>query len=197
MNGDGKIDGGSRSVGTVTDENDPNYGKRDTGDLEVIGNSTPRYEYGIRLGADYKGFDFSIFMQGVGKRDIWGAGFLAIPGFNTGDGAMPQAIAGNYWREDRTDAFYPAAYNLAGSNTGFNMQTQDRYLLNMSYFRIKNITLGYTLPAVWTKKVGGLPIDAEEISGFSMFNSTNYNSGRTGVGTPTMKNMSVGIQLNF
>ena len=42
-----------------------------------------------------------------------------------------------------------------------------------------------------------LPIDAEEISGFSMFNSTNYNSGRTGVGTPTMKNMSVGIQLNF
>lgn len=41
------------------------------------------------------------------------------------------------------------------------------------------------------------PIDAEEISGFSMFNSTNYNSGRTGVGTPTMKNMSVGIQLNF
>lgn len=217
VNGDGKIDGGSRSVGTVTDENDPNYGKRDTGDLEVIGNSTPRYEYGIRLGADYKGFDFSIFMQGVGKRDIWGAGFLAIPGFNTGDGAMPQAIAGNYWREDRTDAFYPAAYNLAGSNTGFNMQTQDRYLLNMSYFRIKNITLGYTLPAVWTKKVlinkariyvacenfftfdklGGLPIDAEEISGFSMFNSTNYNSGRTGVGTPTMKNMSVGIQLNF
>ena len=68
VNGDGKIDGGSRSVGTVTDENDPNYGKRDTGDLEVIGNSTPRYEYGIRLGADYKGFDFSIFMQGVGKR---------------------------------------------------------------------------------------------------------------------------------
>ena len=46
-------------------------------------------------------------------------------------------------------------------------------------------------------KLGGLPIDAEEISGFSMFNSTNYNSGRTGVGTPTMKNMSVGIQLNF
>ena len=155
--------------------------------------------------------------RGVGKRDIWGAGFLAIPGFNTGDGAMPQAIAGNYWREDRTDAFYPAAYNLAGSNTGFNMQTQDPYLLKMSYYRIKNITQGYTLPAVCTKKVlinkariyvacenfftfdklGGLPIDAEEISGFSMFNSTNYNSGRTGVGTPTMKNMSVGIQLNF
>lgn len=71
INGDGKIDAGARSVDTVTDKDDPNYGKRNTGDLEVIGNSTPRYEYGIRLGADYKGFDISIFMQGVGKRDIW------------------------------------------------------------------------------------------------------------------------------
>lgn len=217
LNGDGKIDDGSRSVSTVDKKDDPNYGKRDTGDLEVIGNSTPRYEWGFRLGAEYKGVDVSIFMQGVGSRKIWGSGFLAIAGYNTGDGAMPQAFAGDYWREDRTDAFYPAACNMGGSDTGYNMQKQDRYLLDMSYFRIKNITLGYTLPAEWTKKVminrarvyiacenfftfdklGDLPIDAEEISGYSMFNTTNYNQGRTGVGTPTMKNMSVGIQLNF
>ncbi|WP_300699157.1 TonB-dependent receptor [Bacteroides sp.] len=217
LNGDGKIDNGSKSVAIITDKDDPNYGKRDTGDMEVIGNSTPSFQWGLRLGADYKGIDFSIFLQGVGNRKIWGAGFLAIPGFNTGDGSMPQTFAGDYWREDRTDAFYPAAYNMGGSNESFNLQKQDRYLLDMSYFRIQNITLGYTLPAVWTKKaminkariyvacenfftfdnLRGLPIDPEEVSGFSMFNSDNYNSGRTGVGTPTMKNMSVGIQLNF
>jgi TonB-linked outer membrane protein, SusC/RagA family len=211
LNGDGKIDDGSRSITTNED------GKRNTGDLEVIGNSTPRYEYGFRLGAEYKGFDCSIFMQGVGSRKIWGAGFLAIPGFNTGDGAMPQAFAGNYWTEDRLNAFYPAAVNMGGANSGYNMQVQDRYLLDMSYIRIKNITLGYTLPVVWTKKalinkariyiacenfftfdnLKGLPIDPEVVSGYSMFNSSNYNSGRTGVGTPTMKNMSVGLQLNF
>ena len=66
LNGDGKLGNGA---GTV----------EDPGDKEIIGNETPRFEYGIRLGADYKGFDFSIFMQGVGKRQIWGNGFLAIP----------------------------------------------------------------------------------------------------------------------
>lgn len=217
LNGDGKIDDGSRSVDKVSKEGDPNYGKRDTGDLEVIGNSTPRFEYGLRLGASYKGFDASVFMQGVGSRKIWGAGFLAIPGHKVGDGAMPQAIAGNYWREDNTDAFYPAACDLNGSNAALGMQKQDKYLLNMAYFRIKNITLGYTLPSALTQKVrinkarvyvacenfftfdklNDLPIDPEEIAGYSMFHSTNYNSGRTGVGAPTMKNMSVGIQLNF
>lgn len=217
LNGDGIINDGARSVATVDKEDDPNYGKRNTGDLEVIGNTTPRYEWGFRLGADYKGIDVSLFFQGVGNRKIWGSGFLAIPGYNTGDGAMPQAFAGNYWTEDNINAFYPAACNMGGSDTGYNLQKQDRYLLDMSYFRIKNITIGYTLPAVWTKKaliskvrvyvacenfftfdnLRGLPIDPEEISGFSMFNSDNYNSGRTGVGTPTMKNMSVGLQLNF
>jgi hypothetical protein len=87
----------------------------------------------------------------------------------------------------------------------------------MSYFRIKNITLGYSLPENIIKKVrmqkariylalenfftfdklNGLPIDPEAISGYSMFDTENYNSGRTGVGTPTFKSVSVGVQLNF
>jgi hypothetical protein len=83
--------------------------------------------------------------------------------------------------------------------------------------RIKNITLGYTLPSEITKKVylnkarvylslenyftfdnlHGLPIDPEEVSGYSMFNEDNYNLSRTGVGTPTFKSLSFGIQLTF
>ncbi|MBD5380079.1 MAG: TonB-dependent receptor [Bacteroides sp.] len=195
----------------------PTNSKDNPGDKTVIGNSTPRFEYGIRLGVNYRDFDFSIFGQGIGSRKIWGAGFLAIPGFNTGDGAIPQAIAGNYWREDRTDAFYPRAYNMGGSNSGGLFQQSDRYMLNMSYFRIKNITLGYTIPQRITRKayiqkarfyiaaenfftfdkLHGLPIDPEVVSGVSMWNSSNYNSGRTGVGTPAMKNINFGIQLNF
>jgi TonB-linked SusC/RagA family outer membrane protein len=204
VNGDGEINNGK---GTLADH----------GDLEVIGNSTPRYEYGFRFGADYKGFDFSIFFQGVGKREIWGQGFLAIPGFQSSDGAMPEAIAGNFWTPDHTDAFYPAAYNNAGSNTANNMQVQDRYLLNMAYLRIKNLTVGYTLPKTlvsraWISslrvyagienfvtwdKLGDLPIDPENISGYSMWNTTNYNTGRTGTGIPAFKSVSVGLQLNF
>src|SRR6185437_10839855 len=68
LNGDGVIDNGSTSLS-------------DHGDLDVIGNSNPRYEYGFRLGADYKGFDVSVFFQGVGSRQIWVNGFLAIRGY--------------------------------------------------------------------------------------------------------------------
>lgn len=207
LNGDGELDKGLNT-------------EADHGDLQVIGNSTPRYEYGIRLGADWKGFDASIFFQGVGKRDIWGSGFLAIPGYNSADGAMPQSFAGDFWKEDRTDAFYPRPYNQAGVDNTNNMQQQSRYLLNMAYLRIKNITLGYSVAPDIIKKLNiskarvyvalenivtfdhlrGLPIDPESISGYSMFNPTtdnNYNSGRTGVGTPMFKSVSVGLQLNF
>jgi len=192
-------------------------GDPDYGDLKVIGNNTPRYEYSFRAGMDYKGFDASIFIQGVGKRDVWGDGFLAIPGYNSSDGAMPQAIAGDFWREDRTDAFYPAPYNQAGSGTTLNMQVQSRYLLNMAYLRIKNITVGYSLPSSMLKKIyvsklrvyaalenfftfdhlRNLPIDPEAINGYSLWNTDNYNLGRTGVGVPTFKSASVGLQLNF
>ena len=204
LNGDGEIDNGD---GTIDNP----------GDMKIIGNSTPRYNYGLRLGADFKGFDFSIFFQGTGQRAIWGNGGLAIPGFNTGDGAMPAAIVDNYWTPDNTGAFYPAAFNNAGSNNTNNMQIQSRYLLDLAYTRIKNITLGYVLPKsfiapaklsnvrvyvalenffTWDN-LDGLPIDPEVVNGYSMFNETNYNGGRTGVGTPTFKSASFGLQLNF
>ncbi|MDF3078037.1 MAG: TonB-dependent receptor plug [Sphingobacteriaceae bacterium] len=204
VNGDGEINNGSALLA-------------DHGDLEVIGNSTPRYEYGFRLGADFKRFDISGFFQGIGKRSIWGDGMLAIPGYNVGDGAMPAAIVNDYWTPDNTSAFYPAAYNNGVSNTTNNMQVQDRYLLNMAYLRLKNLTLGYSLPQPLLKKVSisslrvyaalenfitwdhlkGLPIDAETINGYSMWNSSNYNSGRTAMGIPAFKSISFGAQLNF
>lgn len=204
LDGDGKISNGDGSVDNP-------------GDKEIIGNSTPRFEYGIRLGADYKGVDISIFMQGVGKRQVWGNGFLAIPGYNTSDGAIPDAMASDYWTETNTDAFYARPWNQAGSNNAYNYYTQSRYLLNMAYFRIKNITVGYSLPESVIKKIrmqkariylamenfftfdnlNGLPIDPEAIGGYSMFNTSNYNSGRIGVGTPAFKSVSVGVQLNF
>lgn len=205
LNNDGVINDGNRAID-------------DHGDLKVIGNSTPRYEYSFRINAGFKGFDLGIFFQGIGKRDIWGNGFLAIPGFNSADGAMPQAIAGNFWKPDRTNAFYPRPYNLAGANTGGNMQVQTRYLLDMSYLRIKNITFGYTLPTRLTERVhlnrariytslenfftfdnlGDLPIDPEVISGVSMWRDDDqYNLGRTGVGVPTFKSVSFGLQLSF
>lgn len=203
VNGDGYITPGKSTFG-------------DPGDRVVIGNSLPRYEYGFRVALDYKSFDLSVMGQGVGRRAIWGSGQLAIPGYFAKEGAMPQAIAGDYWREDRTDAFYPRAWNLGGSNSGFVMVPQTRYLLNMAYFRIKNITVGYnvspklldrvrlkeariyvSLENMFTfDKLRGLPIDPEAISGYSML-ADNYNLGRTGTGNPTFKIASVGVNISL
>ena len=212
LNGDGVINKGNSSI-------------ENHGDLKVVGNTTPRYEYNFRVDLAYKGFDFSAFFQGVGQRDMWGSSSMTLPGFNSSDGAMAQAFAGDFWYETivdgkvvdaNYDAFYPRAANCAGSSI-FNMQTSDRYLLDMSYLRLKNVTLGYSLPEKLLKKayinklriyvslenfltfdnLNGLPIDVEEVSGYSSFNSSNYNSSRAGVGAPAFKSASFGVQLTF
>jgi len=190
----------------------------DHGDLVVIGNETPRYEYSFRIGGDWKGVDLSLFFQGVGKREIWGQGPIAVAGFYTSDGAMAAAFADDYWTPENTGAFYSAPYNM-GRDThvnSYNYLRNDRYLLNMAYLRLKNITLGYTMPAKLTRKVGvsrfrvyftaenfftwdklrGLPIDPECISGYSMWGSS-YSQGWTGVSTPVFKTITFGTQINF
>lgn len=207
IDGDGQIDRGANSID-------------DHGDLEVIGNTTPRYEYGLRLGADYKGFDFSIFFQGVGKRDMWGSSSSTLSGFNTGDGAIAKRFSTDYWTPERTNAFYPRAWNLANSTDALNMCKSDRYLLDMSYLRIKNITVGYTLPVNITKKawiqkariygtlenfftfdhLDDTPVDPEIVAGIGsagLASSDNYQAGRAGISVPAFKSFSVGIQLNF
>lgn len=205
VNGDGYITPGKSTFG-------------DPGDRVVIGNTTPRYEYGLRLDADYKGFDLAVFFQGVGKRSIWGDGQLAIPGYHVKDGAMPLVFAKNYWREDRTDAFYPRAWNLSGTNSGYVMVPQTRYLLDMSYFKIKNITFGYSIPERFLQHIylknariycslenfitfdnlHGLPIDPEAVSRYSMLRSEGeYNLGRTGTSNPTFKSASLGVQISL
>lgn len=213
LNGDGVIDQGQ---GLIDDH----------GDLDVIGNTTPRYEYSFRIDLGYKDFDFSMFWQGIGKRDMWGSSSLTLPGFNTSDGAMAQTFAGDFWYETKDDkgnvidsnydAFYPRAANTSNGSI-FNMVPNDRYLLNMAYLRLKNITLGYTIPGKITRKaiidkvrlyvaleniftidhLKGLPIDPEEIAGYSYLNTSNYNLSRAGIGTPAFKTASFGLQLTF
>ena len=190
----------------------------DHGDLVVIGNSNPRYEYSFRLAAAWRGIDLSLFFQGVGKREMWGQGPIAVAGFYTSDGSMAAAFADDYWRPDNTGAFYPAAYNM-GRDTNvnsYNYLRNDRMILNMAYLRLKNLTVGYTLPSKLTQKVAisklriyftaeniltwdklrGLPIDPECVTGYSMWGS-NYAQGWTGVGTPVFKTLTAGLQLNF
>lgn len=131
LNGDGIVNTGASTLG-------------DHGDLKRIGNSTPRYRVGLNLDASWKGFDFSIFLQGVMKRDwMFGSGEPYFWGAGVG---MWQAAVFkehmDYWREDNRNAYYAKPY--FGINK--NQQSQTRYLQDASYIRCKNIQLGYSLP---------------------------------------------------
>ncbi|MGV3505099.1 MAG: SusC/RagA family TonB-linked outer membrane protein [Adhaeribacter sp.] len=132
LNGDGKIDRGASTID-------------DHGDMKVIGNSTPRYQYGLRVGADWKGVDLNFFFQGVGKRDFWASGPVFIPGFRPGEAWYAHQL--DYWTPENPGAFYPRPTDATQSNDARNFLPQTKYLLDMSYLRMKNITLGYTLPA--------------------------------------------------
>lgn len=137
LNGDGKINNGNNRL-------------YDHGDIKVIGNDQPRYMFGITLGADWKGIDFEMFWQGVGKRDLRGGSvgeFWAFPN----KWQTPLETSMDYWSEDNRGAYFPRIYL---GNNGRNQQTSTRYLLNAAYGRLKNLTLGYTIPAEITKKAG-------------------------------------------
>ncbi len=88
------------------------------GDRKILGNSTPRYASGITAGADYKGFDFEMFWQGLGKRDYFGGwGGAQFWGF-TDEWCTPQTTSLDYWTEDNRDAYFPKLhhYSVNGSN---------------------------------------------------------------------------------
>ena len=144
LNNDGKVDGGA---GTLDDH----------GDRRVIGNTTPRYNFGIDITMEYKGFDFRLFLQGTGKRDSFQGSYYFWGAYNDVWWSMGTTVHEDYFRDNpdhylglNLDSYYPRP--LWG--TYKNLQTQTRYLQNAAYLRIKNVQLGYTIPPALTKKIG-------------------------------------------
>lgn len=253
-NGDGVINNGNSTMieynGAYYVEGDEGYGEAKAalktgeskevpvgtlanhGDLKVIGNALPRYEYSLRLGAAWKGFDLDLFFQGVGKRDMWQVSNFVMPFAQTNSGLFSHQMSYNSYELDadgkiigyniNQDNMYP---NLTAGDFGYNSRMRatcnqgqnnwtcnDRYLVNMAYLRMKNITLGYTLPKKLTTKAyiqkarvyfsaenpffiyngaGKYKIDPEMEGGVS--------EGYAGFGrnNPMMRSYSFGLQVTF
>lgn len=136
LNGDNLIDWGNNTV-------------ENPGDQKIIGNSTPRYQYGIKAAADWKGFDLNIFFQGVGKRDINMPSTFFLAHYSN-EWRTPSKINTDYWTEDNRDALFPRPR----FNNGGVSQSQTRFLQDASYLRMKSLVIGYTLPQPLLDKVG-------------------------------------------
>lgn len=113
-----------------------------SGDLVYLGNTNSRYQFGWNISAQWKGFDFSAFFQGVGKRDFLVATETIAPFYSTS--TMPWTIHRDYWTPENTDAFWPRMYNNNGND--FNFKPSDKWIQNGAYIRLKNVQLGYKLP---------------------------------------------------
>jgi hypothetical protein len=190
INGDGKIDIGANTVDNP-------------GDLSIIGNSTPRYSFSFLFNGAWKGLDFNMLWQGIGKRDLW----LSGPHFWGARGGQWNAVAFeehlDYWREDNTEAYFPRPYLDKG---GKNQHEQTRYLQNGAYLRLKSLQLGYTLPVSLTNqayiKNFRIFVTGENLLTFTHLTSVfdpEATMGRYGDGKvyPLQMNLSAGINVTF
>lgn len=139
LDGNGYIDRGKNTVD-------------DPGDRKIIGNSEARYIYSFGGSADWNGLHFSIFFQGVGKQDWYPSAESMFWGqYNREYNQMPKWMLNNYWTADNPDAYLPryaSRYKVFYKGTVF---ANTRYLQNVAYLRLKNIQVGYDLPASWIR----------------------------------------------
>lgn len=179
------------------------------GDLKVIGNSTPRYQFGITGGVSYANFDLSFVIAGVAKRDMWVNNTLTFPNQWVSYGAL-YANQTNYWTPDNPNAHYGRIYSIVsdGGLQAFNQVAQTRFLLNGAYTRIKNVTLRYSIPSSIIKKAHlsklQLFTSVENLLTFKhipqgMDPDITVQGGTVGggLGYPFMRKMSAGLNMTF
>ena len=206
IDGDGKI-----TKGTTLN---------DLGDLKKLGNTQPRYRFGLNLYAAWKGIDVSIFFQGVLKRDFyfdpnggqgtWGKSAVfwgATSGGRYESLFLKEHL--DYWRDDTSElgANYDAYYARPLYYTNKNREIQTRYMQDASYVRLKNLQVGYTFPTKLINRIGltnlRLYFAAENLCTFTKLakvidpESLETSSFKSGSSYPLSKTLSFGLSVDF
>jgi hypothetical protein len=205
--GSGKIDYGTNRIGN-------------TGDKQIIGNNAAHYTYTINLNADWNNFFISAFFQGVGKQQWWPRAESPFWGqYNRPYNPLPKWHLGNYWTPENTDAYLPRYVSRLANRSGSMLveAPQTKYLQNVAYLRLKNIQIGYNLPASLISRIGASNIKIY-FSGENLWTMSplykitrDYDvenegpsdqllsSGTSGDGFnyPMMKNVTFGLSVTF
>jgi TonB-linked SusC/RagA family outer membrane protein len=174
-----------------------NDGKIDSNDRTIIGSTIPRYVYSLNLSANYKDFDFSMLIQGVGKKDGLLYGDAVLPFYN---GGKVQEVHLDRWTPENTNASFPRLTTTYSNNS----QISSFYVKSAAYLRLKNIQLGYSLP----KSVCGKTFIKRlrvYVSADNLFQINNFWKGwdpempsvSSGNVYPQTRVISAGLDLNF
>jgi TonB-linked SusC/RagA family outer membrane protein len=180
-------------------------------DRFILGNPFPRYTFGLNYRAEYKGFDFSFFIQGVGKRNLYLRGESVEAFHNNWENVYEQHL--DRWTPTNPDASYPRL--TIGTASTNNNAGSDYWLQNAAYARLKNIQLGYTVPRsiikkvgldnvrlyltgqnllTWTKMKNGFDPEISEFNGNLDTADGKVNSGRV---YPNLKVYALGLDITF
>jgi len=187
----------------------------DEKDRKVLGNAFPRYTFGLNYEISWKGFDFSMLIQGVGKRDMFLRGELVEP-FHSNYSYVMYTHQLDFWTPVNTDARWPRlSAPGSASNTNNYQKSSDIYIFNAAYLRLKNIQIGYTVPREISSRIGLQKIRAS-VNAQNLFTltknsfvdpeSTEFGSNMGGTGGmgansgrnyPTLKYYGFGLDLEF
>ena len=212
LNGDGYVNNGNNTI-------------YDHGDLEKIGNTTPRYCYSIQGGIRWNGIGLSMMWQGVGKRDWYPA---KESGYFWGQYGRPYSMAlpwhtTDRWSPENRGAYWPRLVAYAACDSGTILsQPNTRYLQDASYIRLKNLTIDYNFPKELIGKIGlqalKIYFSGENLLTFSPLKKhaknydpegiyagdADYGTGKYGTdnfgdgdGYPVMKSYTIGLTLTF
>jgi len=182
LNGDGKITRGTNTVG-------------DPGDRKIIGNNTPRYQFGLNLATQYKGFDFTVLFQGIGMRNVAVEG-QEFWGF-TNEWQIPLKHNLDYWTPTATEAYFPRL-RLGG---GGNFQVQTKYIQNAAYMRMKNLSFGYAIPQTLTNRIKiknvRVYVTAQNLFEFTKFYKSQDPETVNQNTYPLNRSISAGLQIGL
>lgn len=200
LNGDGYINKGDKTL-------------ENHGDWSVIGNNRPRFMYSFTINLDWNNFTLDAFFQGIGKRDwyfnnteFWGQ-------YNTWYAIIPEHTLKNNWSTNgnRSDSYWPR-YRGPMVYGDRELQPQTKYLQNVSYLRLKNLSLAYSIPKNIISKIGisnlqfyiagenlwtftplnkiakGIDVECLDFESGARYNSNNY---------PILKTVTLGVNLSF
>lgn len=174
-------------------------GKITAEDREVVweGGRNPRFLLSLNLHAEWKGIDFSMLLES----SLGAKAYFNQTHYNTAQVRVGyqinKEIADGRWYEGRTT---PASYpRLLDYNTKTNTVASDFYLSSLDYLKIRNLTLGYTLPKAWTRKID---IDRVRIYGslenfFTFTGFKGFDPEVSNMTYPTMRQAVVGLNVSF
>lgn len=208
-------------VGATVQPGDVRYkdtnadGVIDDKDRQILGNAFPRYTFGLNYALTWKGFDFNMLVQGIGKRDMFLRGELVEP-FHSNYSYTMYTHQLDFWTPTNPDSRWPRlSAPGSASNTNNFQKSSDIYIFNAAYLRLKNIQVGYTIPKQLTNKVGiqklRLSVSAQNLFTLAKLSfidpeSTEFGSNMGGTGGsgansgrnyPTLKYYGFGLDLEF